>query len=213
MIERAIAAGVNGAARLITGVRGEWRGCLPEARPRIYFANHRSHGDFVLIWSVLPAALRARTRPVAAADYWGAGLRRYLGERVFGAVLVEREGARRARNRDDGDPTLPLLAALDAGHSLILFPEGTRNTGEAPLLPFKSGLYRLARQRPETELVPVWIDNLNRVLPKGEFVPVPLLCTVTFGAPIRVVDGEGNVPFRERSRAALLGLGGERREA
>ena len=204
MSERIIAAGVNGLARLITGVRGEWRGCLPEPRPRIYFANHRSHGDFVLIWSVLPAALRTQTRPVAAADYWGAGVRRYLGERVFGAVLVEREGATR-----DKDPTLPLLAALDAGASLILFPEGTRNTTEAPLLPFKSGLYRLARQRPEIELIPVWIDNLNRVLPKGEFVPVPLLCTVTFGAPVRVIDGEGSIPFRQRSRAALLALAGE----
>jgi 1-acyl-sn-glycerol-3-phosphate acyltransferase len=199
---RVVAALVNALARLVTGVRGEWQGCLPEPRPRIYFANHRSHGDFVLIWSVLPAALRPRTRPVAAADYWGHGrIRRFLGERVFGAVLVEREGASR-----DRDPTAPLLAALDAGASLILFPEGTRNTSEAPLLPFKSGLYRLARQRPEVELVPVWIDNLNRVLPKGEIVPIPLLCTVTFGAPLQVGEGEGNVPFRERSRAALLAL-------
>ncbi len=207
MIERALAAGVTGLARLITGVRGEWRGCLPEQRPRIYFANHRSHGDFVLIWTVLPAASRRLTRPVAAADYWGHGLRRFFGERVFGAVLVEREAATREK-----DPTAPLLAALDAGASLILFPEGTRNTTEAPLLPFKSGLYRLARRRPDIELVPVWIDNLNRVLPKGEFVPVPLLCTVTFGAPIVLGDGEGSMPFRERSRAALLALAPEAEE-
>jgi len=99
-----------------------------------------------------------------------------------------------------------LLAALDAGRSLIFFPEGTRNTTEAPLLPFKSGLYRIATQRPEVELIPVWIENLNRVMPKGEFVPMPLLCTVTFGAPIAVEEGEGSLPFRERSRAALLAL-------
>ena len=123
----------------------------------------------------------------------------FSAESVFDAVLVEREAASR-----DKDPTLPLLAALDAGASLILFPEGTRNTTEAPLLPFKSGLYRLARSRPEIELVPVWIENLNRVMPKGEFVPVPLLCTVTFGAPLALGDGEGSMPFRERSRAALL---------
>ena len=182
---------VTGLARLVTGVRGNWQGSLPEPRPRIYFA-----------WTVLPRALRRTTRPVAAADYWArGGIRGFFGRSVFDAVLVEREAASR-----DKDPTLPLLAALDAGNSLILFPEGTRNTSEAPLLFFKSGLYRLARQRPEVELIPVWIDNLNRVMPKGEFVPVPLLCTVTFGAPVALAEGEGSIAFRERSRAALLAL-------
>jgi 1-acyl-sn-glycerol-3-phosphate acyltransferase len=202
MIARLLGLGVAGFARVVTGVRCEWAGCLPEPRPRIYFGNHRSHGDFVLIWTALPPRLRRRTRPVAAADYWGrGGLRRFIGERVFDALLVEREAAGR-----DRDPVAPLAAALDAGASLILFPEGTRNTTSEQLLPFKSGLYRLARSRPEVELVPVWIDNLNRVLPKGEIVPVPLLCTVTFGAPLAVEPGEGSLPFRERSRAALLAL-------
>jgi 1-acyl-sn-glycerol-3-phosphate acyltransferase len=202
MNARLLAGGVTAFARLVTGVRGNWQGCLPEPRPRIYFANHRSHGDFVLIWTVLPPALRRRTRPVAAADYWGSGrLRRFIGERVFDAVLVQREGASR-----DTDPVAPLAAALDGGASLILFPEGTRNTTAAPLLPFKSGLYRLARACPGVELVPVWIDNLNRVMPKGEFVPVPLLCTVTFGAPLALQPGEGSIPFRQRSRQALLAL-------
>ena len=196
------AGAVTAAGRLVTGVRGNWQGCLPEPRTRIYFANHRSHGDFVLIWTVLPPALRRRTRPVAAEDYWGrGGLREFFGRRVFDALLVARDGASRER-----DPIVPLAEALDAGHSLILFPEGTRLTTSAPLLPFKSGLYRLARACPAVELVPVWIDNLNRVLPKGEFVPVPLLCTVTFGAPVAVEPGEDSVPFRERSRQALLAL-------
>jgi 1-acyl-sn-glycerol-3-phosphate acyltransferase len=199
---RLCAGAVTCLAWLITGVRGNWQGCLPEPRPRIYFANHRSHGDFVLIWTVLPPALRRRTRPVAAEDYWGrGGLREFFGRRVFDALLVARD-----RTNHEQDPIAPLAAALDAGQSLILFPEGTRNTTPAPLLPFKSGLYRLARACPAAELVPVWIDNLNRVLPKGEFVPVPLLCTVTFGAPIAVEPGEDSVPFRERSRQALLAL-------
>ena len=105
---------VTGMARLITGVRGNWQGSLPESRPRIYFANHRSHGDFVLVWTVLPRALRRQTRPVAAADYWGhGGITGFFGRGVFNAVLVDREAAsrendpiqaaRRARRRQVAD--------------------------------------------------------------------------------------------------------------
>ncbi len=196
---------VTGFARLMTGVRPEWRGCLPEQRQRIYFANHASHGDFVLIWSVLPKELRDRTRPVAGADYWRKGkLRTFLGESVFKAVLIERVAENRAQ-----DPIALMAAALDSGQSLILFPEGTRNMTDAPLLPFKSGLYNLALARPEVELVPAWIDNLSRVLPKGEFLPLPILCSVTFGAPLLLGLDEERQAFLARARAALLALGGE----
>jgi 1-acyl-sn-glycerol-3-phosphate acyltransferase len=202
VLEPIVSNAVIGFARLVTGVRGNWKGCAPEAKPRIYFANHNSHGDFVLIWTVMPAALRRMTRPVAAADYWlHSPLRRYLGTRVFRSVHI----ARGTHSREE-DQLQPLTQALDEGASLILFPEGTRNTTSAKLLPFKSGLYRLAKARPEIEMVPVWIENLNRVMPKGHFVPIPLLCTVTFGAPISRDPGEPNLAFRERSRAALLAL-------
>jgi 1-acyl-sn-glycerol-3-phosphate acyltransferase len=202
VIESACAAAVAGFAWLVTGVRGEWRGCAPDPRRRIYFANHRSHADFVLIWTVLPARLRRLTRPVAGADYWLKGrLRTFIGQRVFRAVLIDRNAVTR-----DVDPVATMAAALDQQHSLILFPEGTRNTSEEPLLPFKSGLYHLARARPDVELVPVWIENLNRVMPKGEFVPIPLLCTVTIGAPLALGGDEDKKAFLERSRNALLAL-------
>jgi 1-acyl-sn-glycerol-3-phosphate acyltransferase len=100
-----------------------------------------------------------------------------------------------------------MRAALDEKSSLILFPEGTRNVTDEPLLPFKSGLYHLAKARPEIELVPVWIENLNRVMPKGEFVPIPLLCTVTLGAPVLMVADEDKSAFLGRCRGALLALG------
>ena len=203
MIRSLAALGVTVFARLLTGVRGEWAGCAPEPGPRVYFANHASHGDFVLIWTVLPPALRRRTRPVAGADYWRKGrLRRFFGERVFDAVLIEREAVTRADN-----PVAHMGGALREGAALILFPEGTRNMTDSPLLPFKSGLYHLARAHPGIDLVPVWIENLNRVMPKGALVPVPLLCTVTFGAPLRLREGEGKGLFLERCRAALLALG------
>jgi 1-acyl-sn-glycerol-3-phosphate acyltransferase len=202
LIESLCAAAVVGFARLVTGVRGDWRGCAPDQRPRIYFANHRSHADFVLIWTVLPASLRRRTRPVAGADYWlEGGVRTFVGRRVFKAVLIDRHP-----NSRHADPIAIMAAALDQQSSLILFPEGTRNTGDEPLLPFKSGLYHLARARPDVELIPVWIENLNRVMPKGEFMPIPLLCTVTLGAPMALGAGEDKTAFLDRGRDALLAL-------
>jgi 1-acyl-sn-glycerol-3-phosphate acyltransferase len=196
------ALAITGFARLVTGVRGEWQGCAPDARPRVYFANHASHGDFVLIWTVLPPALRRLTRPVAGADYWQVNrTRRFIGERVFRAVLIDRNPDSR-----QADPVTVMAQVLGEGSSLILFPEGTRNTTDARLLPFKTGLYHLARARPEVELVPVWIENLNRVMPKGEFVPIPLLCTVTFGAPLALGGAEDKDAFLDRTRAALLAL-------
>ena len=200
------AMAVTGFARLVTGVRGNWRDCAPDPRPRVYFGNHNSHGDFVLIWTVLPSALRRLTRPVAGADYWTVSApRRFFGERIFRAVLIDRNSETRQE-----DPIALMAGALDAGSSLILFPEGTRNTTAARLLPFKTGLYHLAAARPQIELVPVWIENLNRVMPKGEFVPVPLLCTVTFGAPLTLREAEDKAAFLERTRSALLALAPER---
>jgi 1-acyl-sn-glycerol-3-phosphate acyltransferase len=206
LIESLFAAAVIAFARLVTGVRGSWQGCLPEARRRIYFANHASHGDFILIWTVLPGVLRRRTRPVAAADYWLKGrVRRFVVERVFRAVLIDRRAA-----QPEADPIGRMVAALDEGGSLIFFPEGTRNTTAERLLPFKSGLHRLARARPDVELVPVWIENLNRVMPKGELVPIPLLCTVAFGSPLGLIEGETKDDFNQRGRAALLALAPDR---
>jgi len=189
-------------ARLITAVRGIWDGIEPVAAKRVYFANHTSNGDFVLIWTVLPPHMRKRTRPVAAADYWlTSKLRTFIGRAVFNAVLIDRNPDTRTE-----DPVTQMATALDEGQSLILFPEGTRNTGNTPLLPFKSGLFHLARARPEIDLVPVWIENLNRVMPKGEVIPIPLICTVRFGAPLRIAADEAKDAFLARSHAALLAL-------
>lgn len=200
---------VTAFARVVTGVRANWVGCTPTLDTRVYFANHASHGDFVLIWTVLPAALKRRTRPVAGADYWEKdAIRRFLGRDVFDAVLIERDAARRT-----ADPVEQMVLAMEDGSSILMFPEGTRNTTDAALLPFKSGLYHLARRRPDVDLVPVWIENLNRVMPKGEFLPVPLLCTVTFGTPLRLAAGEDKTAFLDRAREALLSLSDTERPA
>ena len=187
-------------ARLITGTQGHWKGCPPTAEQRIYFANHQSHFDWVLIWAALPKDLRATTRPIAARDYWTAGrFKQWLTRDVFNAVYV-------ARSRtDEQDPLEPLVEALNHGDSLVIFPEGTRSNKGEPQ-PFKSGLYNLALQFPQVQLIPAWIDNVQRVMPKGEVVPVPILCTVTFGAPLKWEPGEEIRDFLDRARQAVLDL-------
>jgi 1-acyl-sn-glycerol-3-phosphate acyltransferase len=198
---RMTAALIVGFARAITAVRGIWQGVAPVQGQRIYFANHNSHGDFVLIWTVLPRDLRRRTRPVAGADYWQTSrLKSFIGRDVFNAVLIDRNPETRA-----ADPVMQMGNALATGDSLILFPEGTRNTGTDRLLPFKSGLFHLAAQNPDIDMVPVWIANLNRVMPKGAHVPIPLICTVTFGAAMRL-EGEDKTTFLRRAEAALIAL-------
>ncbi len=200
-MRRFVAKGVIGIARILAGGNVRRVGFTPDERQRIYFANHASHLDFVLVWAALPPRLRAITRPVAARDYWDRpGLRRYLGVKVFNAVLVERKPTVTSPNAID-----ILLDGLGNRHSLIIFPEGTRGDGST-IAPFKSGLYRLGQARPDLELIPTYINNLNRVLPKGEFVPVPMLASVSFGEPMQVGQDEEKQDFLDRARNALLEL-------
>jgi 1-acyl-sn-glycerol-3-phosphate acyltransferase len=186
--------------RLLAGGQANWIGCAPVKRQRIYFANHGSHLDTVLITAALPPELRAITHPVAARDYWDASsLRRFLAVRCLNAVLIDRSGG-------SDDPLRPLMPPLEKGESLIIFPEGTRGSGEIGA--FKSGLFRLATQFPDVELVPVYLANLHRVLPKGSMLLVPLLCTARFGAPLHVGEGEDKADFLVRARDALVALSG-----
>lgn len=191
---------LTGAVRLLVGAYPRWLGCQPVDTQRIYFANHASHIDTVALWAALPPPLRACTRPVAARDYWSGGLRAVVAGKVLDAVLIERD-----RSKVHGDPLAPLHQALDQGASLILFPEGTRNHEILPG-PFKAGLYHLAHRHPDVELVPVYLDNARRALPKGSWVPVPLVCSVRFGAPLAHVPGEDKDAFLARARDAVVEL-------
>ena len=190
-----------GVVKLLVGAYARWVGTTPSAAQRIYFANHTSHIDTLAIWSSLPRDLRRRTRPIAARDYWGTGLRKYIATRGFGAVLIDR-----VRENPQSDPLDPLRASLREGDSLIIFPEGTRGQSAVPA-PFRSGLFRLAGEFPAVELVPVYLDNLHRSLPKGAVLPVPVVCTVRFGAPLALQAGESKETFLARARDAVIALG------
>ena len=187
-------------ARLITGAQGHWHGSPPKAEQRIYFANHQSHFDWVLIWAALPRDLRTITRPIAARDYWTSSkLKHWITREIFNAVYVSRQRS------DDEDPLEPLMEALRHGDSLVIFPEGTRGNKADPAA-FKAGLFHLAEAFPDVQLIPAWIDNVQRVMPKGEVVPVPILCSVTFGAPLTLHAGEDKRTFLERARNAVMAL-------
>jgi len=206
-----IAAALAAASRFITGATVHWR-CDPRAtHPRIYFGNHTSHLDFIVIWSALPADIRQRVRPVAGEDYWESSpIRRYLARQVFRAVLIERAhaDARHAIERARAS-TRRMANALGDRNSLIVFPEGTRGTkGEVGV--FKSGLYHLSQSRPDAELIPVYLENLNRILPKGEVLPVPMLSRVVFGPPLATIAGERKHDFLARARDALIQVGAMR---
>jgi 1-acyl-sn-glycerol-3-phosphate acyltransferase len=198
---------IAGAARLISGVNVRWVDAVPDPRQTIYFANHTSHLDFVVLWSSLPAEIRARTRPVAAQDYWENGLRRAIAVNVFRAVLVARQQSGQ-EGQTAGDPRQAIEHMVDAmgsENSLILFPEGTRGTGE-DVGGFKSGLYYLCQRKPGIRLVPAYLNNLNRILPKGEFLPVPFISQLTFGPALALAAGEPKLAFLARARDALCRL-------
>jgi 1-acyl-sn-glycerol-3-phosphate acyltransferase len=189
-----------GLAKFFSGASARWVDCQPDTSQRVYFANHTSHLDAIIVWSALPRNVRAVTRPVAAKDYWDKGwLRRHLAK-VFQALLIDRREIKVHQS-----PVDVMLREIGDTYSLIVFPEGGRNT-ETEIQDFKSGLYYLSKKRPDLELVPVYIENLNRVLPRGEFLPVPLLSCIKFGAPMWLEQGEPKAEFLKRARDAVRGL-------
>ena len=188
-------------ARFLSGASVRWIDCQPDTCQRVYFANHTSHLDAIVLWSALPTEVRALTRPVAAKDYWSAGpVRRYLATRVFNALLIDRTEIKVHQS-----PVDLMIREIAHRYSLIVFPEGGRSAGPE-IGEFKSGLYYLCKKRPDLELIPVHIDNMNRVLPRGEVLPVPLLSCISFGPPIWLERGEPKADFLHRAREAVRRL-------
>ncbi len=189
-----------GLVRFLVGARADSRGCEPATTHRIYFANHGSHVDTIAVMAALPWSVRRRTYPVAARDYWGRNaVMRWIAEVGLRAVLIDRKPVR------GEDPLAPAAAVLERGRSILIFPEGTRGTGEE-MGPFRGGLHRIAARFPEVELIPVYLDNLQRILPKGSLLIVPITCTARFGAPIRLEAGEEKGAFLRRARQSVLDL-------
>ncbi len=187
--------------RLVSGLQARWLGAEPVDCQRVYFANHTSTLDAAVLWAALPPLIREKTRPVAAKDYWSANsVRRWLANDIFRALLIERR-----KVTIENNPLREMLAVLDEGESLIIFPEGGRFAGPEPQ-EFKGGLFHLAKDRPQVQFVPVYLENLNRILPKGKLLPVPLLGSITVGSPIKLETGETKTGFLDRARNAVWSL-------
>jgi len=200
ILPRLTGATIATVAQLVSGYTVRWIDCQPDTCQRIYFANHTSHLDAVVLWSALPREIRNLTRPVAALDYWGrTAFHRYLA-RSFNALLIDRKEIKVHQS-----PVELMIREIGDVHSLIVFPEGGRSA-DCEMADFKSGLYYLAKKRPDLELVPVYMENLNRILPRGEVLPVPLLSSITIGQPIFLATGEPKADFLIRARQSVKSL-------
>jgi 1-acyl-sn-glycerol-3-phosphate acyltransferase len=188
-------------ARFLSGASVRWVDSQPDRCQRVYFANHTSHLDAIVIWAALPSSIRILTRMVAAKDYWDGGwLRTYLSRDIFNALLIERKNI-----KVKSSPINMMLQEMGNHYSVIMFPEGGRTEGDT-VSEFKSGLYYLSKKRPDLELIPVYLDNMNRILPRGEYLPVPMLSRVVFGPPMWLERGEPKNDFLDRARTAVLNL-------
>jgi len=185
--------------RLFTGVRLMHSSDLELSR-KVFFSRHQSHFDTLIIWASLPAGHRKKLRPVAALDYWGATpLRKWFACSVLRSILIDRK----ARCSKTHHPLAPLREALDAGDSLLIFPEGTRSSqGEAG--DFKSGLFHLTQRQEPINFLPLHLENLGRILPKGEFLPLPLMARLELRPALSLTEGEKRESFLTRCRDAAL---------
>jgi 1-acyl-sn-glycerol-3-phosphate acyltransferase len=189
------------AARLLSGATVLWYNSQPDSCQRVYFANHTSHLDALVIWAALPHPFREKTRMVAAQDYWDAGIaRRYISRKLLNAVLIERENVSLKNT-----PIKVMMDEMKDEYSLILFPEGGRSV-DGHLGEFKSGLYHLCKKRPDLELIPVYLNNMNGILPRGKTLPVPMLSRIIFGPPIWLELDERKDSFLDRARRSILKL-------
>lgn len=186
--------------RVLIGARGIWTAGPPDSKQRIYFANHASHFDTVAVLASLPRDVRIQVSPIAAQDYWTRSrFHRFIAVDCLRSTLIDRVHA------SDADPLEPVFATLAEGRSILIFPEGTRGDG-TEIARFRGGLHRLAEALPDVELVPVNLDNLSRIMPKGSFLIVPITCNARYGAPMKLEVGESRETFLERARLAVADL-------
>lgn len=173
---------------IFTGLRVHGREHIPDADPFILIANHSSHLDGVSLLALFPVSRLRRIRPVAAADYFERNpLVGWLSRTFFNILPIARRDI-----TAENDPRARMLGTLERGHSLVLFPEGTRGAGDE-MGRFRSGVVFLIQSLPSVPVVPVFLENMGRSLPKGEFLPVPFFCAIRIGAPLHLTGSQEEI--------------------
>jgi 1-acyl-sn-glycerol-3-phosphate acyltransferase len=166
--------------------------------PVIFAANHHSHVDTPVMLTSIPEPWRHRLFVGAAADYFfRTAVTSALSALAIGAIPIERSRvSRRSADR--------AAALIDAGWSMLIFPEGGRSP-DGWGQPFRGGAAYLAL-RCGVPVVPVHIDGTGRILRKGRTLPSPATARVTFGSPLVPDEGMDSRRFGavvERAVAAL----------
>jgi 1-acyl-sn-glycerol-3-phosphate acyltransferase len=177
---------------------------LVKASPAIIVANHNSHLDALMLASLFPLSMLHKIRPVAAADYF---LRNrflaWFSLNIIGIVPIRR------RRADNGqDPLAGCARAIESGHILLLFPEGSRGEPETPK-PFKTGVARLAERFPTVPVVPVFMQGLGKALPRGEWLLVPVICDVVVGDPLYGAESASRPEFMAALEGRMQNLAGQ----
>jgi 1-acyl-sn-glycerol-3-phosphate acyltransferase len=185
---------------IFIGYRTPGRQWLPGAGPFVLLANHSSHLDTVSLLNLFPLWRLREIQPVAAADYFERNrLVAWFSHTFFNILPIAR-----CRITPENNPVQIMLAQLRAGKSLIIYPEGTRGSGEE-IGPIRPGIAHLLEQMPQLPVVPVYLVNHGRCLPKGEWLPVPFFCEIRIGPP-QVFSGGSRREILERLRSAILSL-------
>lgn len=153
---------------------------LKNKKQFILIANHNSHMDTMAIMSAIPSRYIHKVHPIAARDFFGGSLfKKILMRYLVNATLIQRD-----RDDPNNDPIDSMDKMLKKSRSLILFPEGSRGI-PGVMAKFKKGLGYLIQRNPEINVIPVYLDNVYKTLPRGKNLILPYNCSIKFGDPIK----------------------------
>ena len=166
--------------RLFIGLKYYNNKTLKNKKQFILIANHNSHMDTMAIMSAIPSRYIHRVHPIAARDFFGGSLfKKILMRYLVNAILIKRD-----RTDPENDPIDSMDKMLKKSRSLILYPEGSRGI-PGVMYNFKKGLGYLIQRNPDVDVIPVYLDNVYKTLPKGKKIILPYNCSINFGEPIK----------------------------